>query len=137
MNYPELLHSPIIPPSVVPLAEKAANNNAAVLIQGEHGTEKELIAKIIHYVGDWKYYRFFKIECKAQTEDSFNGQLFRIFKENNFGAIPATLYLKEIGELNPYSQSSCWNWSKTVFSKMAQRKKSLKISDSLHPLQRT
>ena len=54
MNYPELLHSPIIPPSVAPLVEKAAHNNAAVLIRGEHGTEKELIAKIIHYVGDWK-----------------------------------------------------------------------------------
>jgi len=105
MNYPELLHSPMIPPPVVPLVEKAAHNNAAVLIQGEHGTEKELIAKIIHYAGDWKYYRFYKIECKAQTEDSFNDQLLRIFKENNFGAIPATLYLKEIGELKPYSQS--------------------------------
>jgi len=104
MNYPELLHSPIIPPPVVPLAEKAAHNNAAVLIQGEHGTEKELIAKIIHYAGVWKYYRFFKMDCKAQTEESFNDQLLRIFKENNFGTIPATLYLKEVGELKPYSQ---------------------------------
>ena len=105
MNYPELLHSPIIPPPVVPLVEKAARNNAAVLILGEHGTEKELIAKVIHYAEDWKYYRFHKIDCKAQTEDSFNDQLLRIFKENNFGVIPATLYLKEIGELKPYSQS--------------------------------
>jgi two-component sensor histidine kinase len=105
MNYPDLLHSPIIPPPVVPLVEKAARNNAEVLIQGEHGTEKELIAKIIHYAGDWKYYRFYKVECRAQTENSFNDQLLRIFKENNFGAIPATLYLKEIGELNPYCQS--------------------------------
>ncbi len=105
MNYQELLHSPIIPPPVVPLVEKAVDNNAAVLIQGEHGTEKELIAKIIHYAGDWKYYRFYKVDCKAQTEDSFSDQLLRIFKENNFGAIPATLYLKEIGELEPYSQS--------------------------------
>ena len=126
MNYPELLHSPIIPPSVVPLVEKAANNNAAVLIQGEHGTEKELIAKIIHYVGDWKYYRFYKIECKAQTEDSFNDQLFRIFKENNFGAIPATLYLKEIGELNPYSQSKLLELVEDGFFQDGAEKKVIK-----------
>lgn len=126
MNYPELLHSPIIPPPVVPLIEKAAHNNADVLIQGEHGTEKELIAKIIHYAGDWKYYRFYKIECKAQTEDSFTDQLLRIFKENNFGAIPATLYLKEIGELNPYSQSKLLELVEDGFFQNGVEKKVIK-----------
>ena len=126
MNYPELLHSPIIPPSVIPLVEKAAHSNADVLIRGEHGTEKELVAKIIHYVGDWKYYRFYKIECKAQTEDSFNDQLYRIFKENNFGAIPATLYLKEIGELNPYSQSKLLELIEDGFFQDGTEKKVIK-----------
>ncbi len=126
MNYPELLHSPIIPPFVIPLVEKAARNNADVLIQGEHGTEKELIAKIIHYVGDWKYYRFHKIECKGQTEHSFNDQLLRIFKENNFGAIPATLYLKEIGELNPYCQSKLLDLVEDGFFQNGAEKKVIK-----------
>ena len=105
MNYQELLNSPLIPAQIIPFTQKAAHNNAPVFIQGEHGTEKELIAKIIHYAGDWKYYRFYKIECKIQTEDSFNDHLIRIFKENNFGTIPATVYLKEIGELEQFSQS--------------------------------
>ena len=126
MNYPELLHSPMIPPPVVPLVEKAAHNNAAVLIQGEHGTEKELIAKIIHYAGDWKYYRFYKIDCKAQTEDSLNDQLLRIFKENNFGAIPATLYLKEIGELKQYSQSELLELVEDGFFQNGVEKKVIK-----------
>ena len=105
MNYQELLHSPLIPSQIIPLAEKAANNNVPVFIQGEHGTEKELIAKIIHYAGDWKYYRFYKIDCKIQTEDSLNEQFIRIFKENNFGTVPATVYLKEVGDLGHSNQS--------------------------------
>ena len=126
MNYRELLHSPIIPPSLAPLVEKAAHNNADILIQGEHGTEKELIAKTIHYAGDWKYYRFYKVECKAQTEDSFNDQLLRIFKESNFGAIPATLYLKEIGELNPYCQSTLLELVEDSFFQDGVEKKVIK-----------
>ena len=126
MNYAELLHSPLIPPPAVSLIEKAAHNNADVLIQGEHGTEKELIAKVIHYVGDWKYYRFCKIECKAQTEDSFTDRLLRVFRENNFGAIPATLYLKEIGELNSYSQSKLLELIEDGFFQEGGEKKVIK-----------
>ncbi len=99
MNYRELIHSPIIPSQSISLIQKASHNSVPVFIQGEHGTEKELIAKIIHHGGDWKYYRFYKIDCKTQTEDLFNDQLLRIFHENNFGTIPATVYLKEMGEL--------------------------------------
>jgi DNA-binding NtrC family response regulator len=105
MNYQALLHSPLVPSQIAPLAEKAAHNNVPVLIQGEHGTEKELIAKIIHYAGDWKYYRFYKIDCKIQTEDSFAEQFIRIFRENNYGTIPATVYLKEVGRLGHFNQS--------------------------------
>ncbi len=126
MNYAELLRSPIIPPPVVPLVEKAARNRVAVLIRGEHGTEKELVAKIIHYAGDWKYYPFHKIECKAQTEDSFSDQLLRIFRENNFGATPATLYLKEIGELKPYSQSKLLELMEDGFFQNGLEKKVIK-----------
>jgi nitrogen-specific signal transduction histidine kinase len=99
MNYQELTNSPLIPSQIVSLIQKASRNSAPVFIQGEHGTQKELVAKVIHHAGDWKYYRFYKIDCKTQTEDSFNDQLLRIFNENNFGTIPATVYLQEIGDL--------------------------------------
>lgn len=105
MNYQELIHSPIFPSQVISLAQKAAHNNVPVFIQGERGTEKELVAKIIHYTGDWKFYRFYKIDCKTQTEDSFRGEFTRVFRENNFGTIPATVYLREIGELGQSCQS--------------------------------
>jgi nitrogen-specific signal transduction histidine kinase len=99
INYQEISRSPLIPSQIISLVQKASRTSVSVFIQGEHGTEKELVAKIIHHVGDWKYYRFYKIDCKTQTEDLFNDQLLRIFNENNFGTIPATVYLKEIGAL--------------------------------------
>jgi nitrogen-specific signal transduction histidine kinase len=126
MNYQELLHSPIIPSQIISLTQKAAHNNVPVFIQGEHGTEKELIAKFIHYAGDSKYYHFYKIDCKTQTEDSFNDQFLRIFKENNFGTTPATVYLKEIGELGPFSQSKLLELVEDGFFQNGTEKKTIK-----------
>jgi nitrogen-specific signal transduction histidine kinase len=126
MNYQELLHSPIIPSQIISLTQKAAHNNVPVFIQGEHGTEKELIAKFIHYAGDSKYYHFYNIDCKTQTEDSFNDQFLRIFKENNFGTTPATVYLKEIGELGPFSQSKLLELVEDGFFQNGTEKKTIK-----------
>jgi nitrogen-specific signal transduction histidine kinase len=126
MNYQELIHSPIIPSQAISLIQKASNNSVPVLIQGEHGTEKELIAKIIHYAGDWKYYRFYKIDCKTQTEDSFNGQLLRIFNENNFGSIPATVYLKDIESLEVAVQSKLLELVEDNFFQTGSERKVIK-----------
>lgn len=105
MNYQEWLHSPLIPSPVILLAQRASRNNVPVLIQGEPGTGKELTAKAIHHSGDWKYYRFYKVDCRIFTEGGFVDQLTRLFKETNFGGVPATLYLKEVGQLRQPDQS--------------------------------
>ena len=107
MNDDELsrtVHSPIIPRHIVTLTQKAAHNNVPVLIKGELGTGKELIAKIIHHTGDWKDHPFYKIDCRILTEDAFSAQLSRLFKEFNDGTTPATLYLKEVGYLGQENQ---------------------------------
>ena len=106
MNYQELFRSPIIPFEIAPLIEKTAHNNVPVFIQGEPGTEKELIAKIIHYTGNWRYYRFYKVDCKILAGDTFCDQLSHIFKEINDGAISATLYLKEVTYLGQVEQQN-------------------------------
>jgi nitrogen-specific signal transduction histidine kinase len=126
MNYRELIHSPIISSQIISLIEKASRNSVPVFIQGEHGTGKELVAKIIHNAGDWKYYRFYKIDCKTQTEDSFNNQLLRIFTENNFGTIPATVYLKEITSLDPALQSKLLELAEDGFFQAGAEKKIIK-----------
>jgi nitrogen-specific signal transduction histidine kinase len=126
MNYQELMHSPIIPSQTVSFIQKASHQSIPVLLRGEHGTEKELIAKIIHYAGDWKYYRFYQIDCRTQTEDLFNGQLLRIFNENNFGTIPATVYLKEIESLEAVIQSKLLELVEDGFFQTGCEKKIIK-----------
>jgi nitrogen-specific signal transduction histidine kinase len=94
----------MIPLQILTWAQKAAHNNAPVLIQGEPGTGKELIAKIIHHTGDWKYYRFHRIDCRILSENKFTEELLHLFKEINYGTIPATLYLKGVGCLGHANQ---------------------------------
>ncbi len=104
MNYLELLHSPILTPRIATLIQKAAYSNIPVLIQGEQGTGKELIAKLIHHLGDWKDYRFHKIDCRILTEETFTAQVSRLFKEFHDGTSPGTLYLREVGYLGQENQ---------------------------------
>ena len=126
MNYQEMIQSPLIPSQIVSLIQRASHNSVPVFIQGEHGTEKELVAKIIHNAGDWKYYRFYKIDCKTQPEDSFNDQLIRIFNENNFGTIPATVYLREIGDLRQSLQPKVADLVEDGFLQLGTEKKIIK-----------
>ena len=104
MNYQALLHSPIVPSKTVPLIDKASQNNAPVLILGEKGTGKELVAKIIHHTGEWESHRFFKVDCKFLKETAFQEQISGLSKGARDGSIRGSVFLKEIGFLDPSSQ---------------------------------
>ena len=75
MQYQDILHARIIPPQIIPLVEKAAQNNIPVLIQGEQGVGKEWVAKVIHQSGEWRYHRFYKIDCKMLKEGTLLSHL--------------------------------------------------------------
>jgi DNA-binding NtrC family response regulator len=104
MNYQELLHSAFVPSKIVPLVEKASQNDVPVLILGEQGTGRELIAKIIHHTGERKNCPFSKLDCKFLTEGSFRDQLSTILREVDEGGDPGTVYLKEVGFLEEGNQ---------------------------------
>jgi nitrogen-specific signal transduction histidine kinase len=104
MNYQELLTSPLIPSSLVEMAKKAAKSKVPVLIYGEPGTGKDLLAKIIHYTGDWRYQPFHTVDGRILWEEPFQVQLFRLIKEIEKEDRPFTLYLKEVGALEPQDQ---------------------------------
>jgi len=99
MNYQELLHSPILSFQVISLIEKAGHHDLPVLILGEKGVGKERVAKIIHSMGERKSDRFYKMDCRNLTEEAFDDQLSRLFKETGDGTLPATLFMKEVGFL--------------------------------------
>jgi two-component system response regulator HydG len=75
-----------------------------VLILGEPGTGKELVAKIIHHLGEQKEEVFRKIDCKFLTEETLRDHLHRILKEVGDTDQRGTLYLKEVGFLEEKNQ---------------------------------
>ncbi len=92
-----------------------SETDVTVLIQGETGTGKELIAKAIHYNSPWKTKRFVAINCGALSETLLESELFGHEKGAFTGAITqrkgvfevadgGALFLDEIGEISPSTQ---------------------------------
>lgn len=100
---------------VVELASNVAALSTTILIQGETGTGKELIARLIHRNGNRTARPFFAINCGALSETLLESELFGHVKGSFTGAISdrsgyfkaadgGTLFLDEIGELSPATQ---------------------------------
>src|ERR1700690_176576 len=96
---------------------KVAESEATtILIQGESGTGKDLIAKAIHYESNRRDKPFVPINCSAIPETLMEAELFghergaftdaKQMKKGLFEtADGGTLFLDEIGELSPLLQA--------------------------------
>jgi len=60
----------------IKLAKRAAKVDSTILIQGESGTGKGLLAKYIHKVSERKENSMFTINCAAIPEDLIEAELF-------------------------------------------------------------
>lgn len=96
---------------VFTLIEKVAKTDANVLILGENGTGKELVARAIHRQSQRADATFVKVDLGAISETLFESELFghkkgsfTDAKEDRMGrfelASGGTLFLDEIGNLN-------------------------------------
>lgn len=94
----------------------SASEASTILIQGESGTGKDLIAKAIHYRSSRKDKPFVAINCSAIPETLMEAELFghergaftdaKAMKKGLFEvADSGTLFLDEIGELSPLLQA--------------------------------
>ncbi len=101
--------------NIFPLIEKAIDTNISVIITGETGTGKELVAKAIHYNSARKKKPFVAINMAAIPGELVESELFGHEKGSFTGAINSrkgkfeeadngTLFLDEIGEMNPTNQ---------------------------------
>lgn len=91
------------------LLDRVCDSDATVLINGENGTGKELIAKALHYNSRRKDKKFVVVNCGAFNENLLESELFGHVKGSFTGAIKdkkglfeeadgGTLFLDEIGE---------------------------------------
>jgi two-component system, NtrC family, response regulator AtoC len=96
--------------------DKVASANVPVLIQGESGTGKDIIARMIHGLSPWKAGPFVKVNCPAIPGTLLESELFGYEKgafTGAYGCKPGrvelahrgTLFLDEISELDLALQS--------------------------------
>src|SRR5579862_5120877 len=96
--------------NVIDLASRAARTDAAVLITGETGTGKELLAKAIHFNSARRDRPFVIVNCGSIPRDLVESELFGHVKGAFTGAAAhkqgrvemaagGTLFLDEIGEM--------------------------------------
>ena len=98
------------------MIEKVAPTNARVLITGENGTGKELVARQLHELSARRYGPFIEVNCAAIPAELIESQLFGHEKGSFTSAIKqkkgdfelannGTLFLDEIGDMSLAAQA--------------------------------
>ena len=96
--------------AVYALLERVAPTDSTVLIRGDSGTGKELIARAIHHNSPRRGGRFLAVDCGALSESVLESELFGHARGAFTGAVAAhkgffeaadggTLFLDEIGNI--------------------------------------
>lgn len=101
---------------VIEMAQKVAPGKTTVLIGGESGTGKQLLARAIHKISDRHEKPFIQITCTTLSEQLMESDLFGHEKGAFTGAVSAkkgrfeladkgTVFLDEIGDISPAIQA--------------------------------
>src|SRR6188768_823795 len=101
---------------VLDVVKKVARSNATILIRGETGTGKELIAGAIHHNSPRAGRNFVKVNCAALQENLLESELFGHEKgaftsadKQRIGrfeqADGGSLFLDEVGDMSPNTQA--------------------------------
>ena len=101
---------------ILQLIEKVAPLDTRVLITGENGTGKELVARAIHNKSLRKDKSFIEVNCAAIPNELIESELFGHEKGSFTGAVQqrigkfelankGTIFLDEVGDMSPQAQA--------------------------------
>ena len=102
--------------SILEVAAKAAGSDVPVLLRGESGTGKSVLARMIHTMSPRSAHSFVVVNCPTLSEELLTSELFGHTKGAFTGAVRdqagrveaaegGTLFLDEIGEITPSLQA--------------------------------
>jgi len=102
--------------SILELIDKVAPLDTRVLITGENGTGKELVARAIHKKSQRKDKPFIEVNCAAIPNELIESELFGHEKGSFTGAVTqrigkfelankGTIFLDEVGDMSPQAQA--------------------------------
>lgn len=114
-NFEEIIGESHSLKAVLRSIEQVAPTGATVLIRGDTGTGKELIARAIHHMSPRKARSLVKVNCGAIPANLIESELFGHEKGSFTGALQrrigrfeladgGTIFLDEVGELTPDAQ---------------------------------
>ena len=114
--FPEIIGNNAKIKEIFKIMQKIVNTNSTVLIKGETGTGKELIAKALHYHSKRRNAPFVAVNCSALTETLLESELFGHIRGSFTGAIAekkglfeaadkGTFFLDEVSEISPSLQA--------------------------------
>ncbi len=101
---------------VLEAVQRAAPTNATVMLLGESGVGKELVARTIHRNSPRAGQRFIQVNCAAIPEELIESELFGHEKGSFTGATEkqigkfeqadrGTIFLDEVGDMSPKTQA--------------------------------
>ena len=96
--------------------EAAARSNAAVLIEGDTGVGKDVVARLIYGLGQRRAQRYVAVNCAGLPDSLLESELFGHVRGSFTGAYRdkaglaaiadgGTLFLDEVGEMSPRMQA--------------------------------
>ena len=102
--------------NILELIEKVAPLDTRVLISGENGTGKELVARAVHKKSQRKDKPFVEVNCAAIPNELIESELFGHEKGSFTGAVSqrigkfelankGTIFLDEVGDMSPQAQA--------------------------------
>jgi len=116
-SFDEIIGNSKVMVDLFKLCEKVIDLDITVLIEGETGTGKELIARCIHYNSPRNNRAFVSQNCGGIPETLLTSELFGHKKGSFTGAVAdkkglfeiadgGTIFLDEVGEMSPAMQTS-------------------------------